>query len=60
MSDEELLLQIRIVYNSSVHLSNVIEDMLDVTRIENKQFSIFKSLFDFRQAVNEVADIMSF
>jgi signal transduction histidine kinase len=34
--------------------------MLDVTRIENKQFSIFKTIFDFRQAVNEVCEIMRF
>jgi signal transduction histidine kinase len=51
---------LRIVHNSSVHLSNVIEDMLDVTRIESKQFTLFKSLFDIRQAVTEVAEIMRF
>ncbi len=49
-----------IVYNSAHHLSNVIEDMLDVTRIENNKFEIFKTLFDFRTAVQEVYDIMSF
>ncbi len=60
LKNEEVLHMLQIVYNSSIHLSNVIEDMLDVTRIENKQFSIFKTIFDFRQAVNEVCEIMRF
>jgi signal transduction histidine kinase len=60
VKDEEMIFMLRIVYNSAIHLSNVIEDMLDVTRIENKQFEIFKSLFNFRQAVTDVCDIMCF
>jgi signal transduction histidine kinase len=38
----------------------VIEDMLDVTRIENKKFEIIKGLFNFRDTVKEVCEIMDF
>ncbi len=31
---------LRIIYNSSLHLQNVIEDALDLSRIENKQFEM--------------------
>ena len=38
----------------------MIEDALDISRIENGKFEINKSEFNFRNAVNEVADIMRF
>jgi signal transduction histidine kinase len=49
-----------IVYNSSVHLQHVIEDALDITRIENNKFTIFTEPFNLRQVVQEVLDIMQF
>ena len=51
---------LKIISNSSVHLQNVIEDALDISRLENNKFEIFKSHFDIRKAVSEVYDIMSF
>lgn len=51
---------LKIVYNSSIHLQNVIEDALDVARIENGKFQLFKEWFDLRKAITEVADIMEF
>ena len=50
----------KIIFNSSIHLLNVIEDALDMSRIENNKFSILLEYMDIREAVNEVADIMSF
>ena len=51
---------LKIVQNSSTHLENVIEDALDVSRIENGKFEINKSKFNVRNTFNEVADIMRF
>jgi signal transduction histidine kinase len=33
----------------------VIEDALDMSRIENKKFSIFKEMFDIGAAIREVS-----
>ena len=38
----------------------MIEDALDMSRIENNKFTIYKDSFDIRDAVNEVCDIMKF
>lgn len=51
---------LRIVRNSSLHLQSVIEDALDISRLENNKFQIFKECFAIRQVVAEVSDIMSF
>jgi len=48
------------VYNSAVHLQNVIEDALDMSRLENNKFSLFFELANIRSAVEEVAEIMRF
>jgi signal transduction histidine kinase len=50
--------KLTIVRNSSIHLQNVIEDALDVTRIENNKFELNKADFDIRKAVKEVFEIM--
>ena len=46
---------LKIILNSSLHLQNVIEDALDMSRIENNKFTIFKELFDIEEAVKEVS-----
>ena len=51
---------LRIVRNSSIHLENVVNDALDITRIENHKFEIFKSTFKIRETVQEVCEIMRF
>ena len=45
---------LKIILNSSLHLQNVIEDALDMSRIENNKFTIFKEMFDIEEAVKEV------
>ena len=37
---ERIIQYLRIVYNSSIHLENVIEDALDISRLENNKFSL--------------------
>ncbi|TNV84176.1 hypothetical protein FGO68_gene11556 [Halteria grandinella] len=51
---------LKIVMNSSVHLQNVIEDALDVSRIENNKFALFIEEFDIREVVEQVCDVMRF
>lgn len=51
---------LQIILNSSLHLQNVIEDALDMSRIENNKFQVFEELFLLRDAVTEVCKIMEF
>ena len=41
-------------------MQNVIEDALDMSRLENNKFSIFRELFELRQAIESVCAIMRF
>lgn len=49
-----------IILNSAYHLQNVIEDALDMSRIENNKFDIISEFFDIRSTIEEVCQIMSF
>ena len=42
---------LQIILNSSLHLQNVIEDALDMSRLENNKFFIFKEMVDIRDAI---------
>ena len=41
-------------------MENVINDALDISRLENNKFEINKSEFDIRDTINVVYDIMKF
>jgi signal transduction histidine kinase len=48
---------LKIVHNSSIHLENVIEDALDISRLENNKFSLVimpESILVIMQEVMEV------
>lgn len=51
---------LKVVLNSSIHLQNVIEDALDISRLENNKFTLYKEQFDVRAAATEVCEIMQF
>jgi len=51
---------LKIILNSALHLQNVIEDALDMSRLENNKFTIFREFFDIRQAIDNVCSIMKF
>lgn len=51
---------LNIVLSSSVHLQSVIEDALDMSRIENNKFTLNFEEFDIRDLINEVESIMVF
>ena len=50
----------KIIKNSSLHLSHLIEDALDMSRIENDKFEINLEEFSIREIANEIYDIMEF
>ena len=41
-------------------MESVIDDALDITRLENNNFKIYKELFNIRKTVKEIEDIMKF
>ena len=51
---------IDIIKSSSQFLANVIEDALDMSRIENNKFTLFEDYFDLPKTLKEVSDIMKF
>ena len=51
---------LRIIINSTIHLSLIIEDALDMSRIENNKFEINESKFELIKTIDEVIDIMKF
>lgn len=51
---------VQVVHNSTLHLQSVIDDALDLTRLENNKFTIYKELFNIRNAVKDIQDIMTF
>jgi len=52
--DQRILTYLRIILNAAIHLQNVIEDALDMSRLENNQFTIIKDMTDIVKAVEEV------
>ena len=56
--DPGLLKYIKIIKNSSIFLENLIEDALDMSRIENNKFQINESLIDIREALSDVTSII--
>ena len=45
---------LRVVINGSTHLESVINDALDITRLENNKFEIHKESFNIRKMIQEV------
>ena len=51
---------VKVALNSAKHLQSLVEDALDMMRIENNQFTFNNEIFDLRKAVDEVCEIMQF
>lgn len=60
VKDERVDTYLEIIKNSANHLANVIEDALDLTRIENNKFEINLEEADIRSVIKEVQSIMEF
>ena len=57
---ENIMKYILIVQSSALHLYSIIEDCLEISRLENNKFKIYNEMFDVRGAINEVGEIMKF
>lgn len=51
---------IQLVHSSSIHLQNVVNDAIDVSRFENNKFEINNKAFNIRDAIDDVHGIMKF
>lgn len=60
ISAEMIERNLKVVLNSALHLESLVEDALDLSRIENNKFTLNKEYFDLRLAINSVCDIMKF
>lgn len=60
MQDENAKQYLEIIINSTNHLSLVIEDALDLSRVENNKFDINLGEVKIRDLLKEVKNIMSF
>ena len=60
IKDEGCQKYIQIIKTSSLFLKNIIEEALDMSRIENNTFQMNEELFDIRQAAEDVIEIMKF
>ena len=49
---------VRILRSSNIHLLNLVNDILDISRIDNGKFDIHKDSFTLRDSVSEVLDIL--
>ena len=58
--DKHSFFLMEVIINCAHHLENVIEDALDMSRIENHKFEINPTLFRIRQTVEEVLRILDF
>jgi len=54
VTDKKARQYIEIILHSSLHLQNVIEDALDMSRIENNKFEINSEFVDIRLILEEV------
>ena len=43
-----------IILTSALYLENVTDDALDMSRLENNKFSLFKEYFNLNRAITEV------
>lgn len=51
---------LKIVHNSSIHLESVIEDALDISRLENNKFSLVMKSENVGAIMQEVMEVMQF
>ena len=58
IKDSKLLKYAEVIMNSSIYLSNIIEEALDMSRIENDKFIIHLEFFDIRKTVESVCSVM--
>ena len=51
---------LKILTNSAIHLQSLIEDALDISRIENNKFEVHYEEFNLREVISEIKELMDF
>jgi signal transduction histidine kinase len=60
ITDSKDKVYLNIIISSAAHLQNLIEDALDMSRIENNKFEVNLASFNIREIIEETASIMRF
>ncbi len=60
VTDERGKYFLKVITHSARHLEVVIEDALEMTRLENNTFEVNKCLFDARQSISDIVESMNF
>jgi signal transduction histidine kinase len=60
VKDQRGQLLLKTIINSSIHLANVMEDTLDMSRVANDKFKMNLAYCNIRDVLKEVEDIMDF
>ena len=60
IQDERCQTYLEAIKCSSIFLSNIIEEALDMSRIENNKFTINNEWFNIRDAISDIAKVMNF
>jgi signal transduction histidine kinase len=60
LSKEQGTELLTLVLHSAMHLSSLIEDALDVSRIENNKFQLFNEVFNIRNLIEEIRTLLEF
>ena len=51
---------LKIIINASIHLQYVVEDALDMSRLENNKFELVLEEFNLAEVLEKVRGIMEF
>ncbi len=60
VTDERGQFFLKLITHSARHLEVVIEDALEMTRLENNTFEVNKDWFDVRQTISDIVESMNF
>jgi signal transduction histidine kinase len=48
------------ILTSAIHLQNLVDDALDMSKIEDGRFEMVREFFDVRASVKHVCDVIRF
>jgi signal transduction histidine kinase len=60
LSKEQGTELLTLVLHSAMHLASLIEDALDISRLENNKFQLFNEIFNVRNTIEEIRTLLEF
>jgi signal transduction histidine kinase len=49
-----------LILHSAMHLTSLIEDALDISRLENNKFQLLNEIFNIRNTIEEIRTLLEF